>query len=195
MYKRKVAYSYSCLMARLPKTLANKVREYAASIPDRCIYDSGNGEQGREKDPHITIKYGIHTTDVKEIMDVLNGQVPFRVRLGRITSFLTEKYIVLKIGVQSEELMALNKKVCKLLECTDTFPEYKPHITIAYLRKNEKNPYYFQDYFNSHLDGIEVMIDELVFSTPGSNKQVISLEGMGQLANELIKIADVLTKV
>lgn len=195
MFGRKVAYSYSCLMAELPRPLANKVREYAASIPDRFIYQSRDGEQGREDHPHITVKYGIHTMDLKDIVDLLDSQPPIRVRLGHITSFLTEKYIVLKVSVQGDGLFALNRKVCNTLECTDTFPEYRPHITIAYMRRNEQNPYYYQRYCNNSLDGLEVILDEFTFTTPEGGNHPIRLRSVETIAGELVSIASVLTKV
>jgi 2'-5' RNA ligase len=195
MFGNKVAYSYSCLMAKLPKLVADKVKEYAAFIPDKFIYNSRDGEQGREDDPHITIKYGIHTIDLKEVLELLNDQVPFRVRLGHITSFVNEKNIVLKVNVQGDSLTALNRKVCNVLECTDTFPEYRPHITVAYLRKNDRNPHYFLDYCNNSLDGLGVIVDTLIFSVPGGKKHLIELGGIEHIAEELVGIADVLTKV
>ena len=195
MFRNKVAYSYSCLMANLPKPLANKVKEYAASIPDKFIFETNDGEMGRERNPHITIKYGLHTTDLKDIMEVLDGQGPLRATVGRVTSFLTPKSIVLKISVQSQDLVVLNKKVCRQLDYTDTYPEYKPHITIAYLKKSDSSPYYFQDYFHDNLAGTEVVLENLTFAVPGHRKYPIDLGSMDRLASELMGIADVLQKV
>ena len=194
MFRKKLAYSFSCLMANLPKLLANKVKGYAASIPDEFIYESNDGELGRERNPHITLKYGLHTTDLKDIMEVLDGQGPLRARLGRVTSFWTERSIVLKVSVQSEDLVALNKKICRELDYTDAYPEYRPHVTIAYLRKNDRSPYYFQDYFHDDLDGTEVVLDKLTFAVPGHKKYPIDLISMDSLADELMGIASVLEK-
>ena len=193
--RKKVAYSYSCLMANLPKPLANKVREYASSIPDKVIFNSRDGEMGREDNPHITVKYGIHTTELKDIVSLLDDQPPIRVGLGKITSFLTDEAIVLKIGVYGEELMALNEKICKSLDCTDTYPEYRPHITIAYLQKSERSPRYFERFFSDKFDGIEVVLDSFTFTTPGGGKHSIRLRSMEQITKELVSIANILTKV
>ena len=49
------AYSYGCVMAVLPEPLAEKVRGFAALIPDEDLYDDGSGEHGREDQPHVTV--------------------------------------------------------------------------------------------------------------------------------------------
>lgn len=181
----RVAYSYSCLMAKLPESLAEKVRALASTIPDEAILNDEAGEKGRPHDSHITVKYGIHTTDIEEVQSLLASQPPLKATLGRTTVFWNDS-IVLKISVQSQDLARLNKLISKNLDCTDTHPDYKPHITVAYLKKDEKYPYYFQDHFTDEFSGIEIELDTLVFSTPEGTKTMIKLSGkVASIAREL----------
>ena len=46
---------------------------------------------------------------------------------------------MLKIDVHGKELHRLNKLISDSLECTDTHPEYKPHLTISYVKKDSVN--------------------------------------------------------
>ena len=68
---RREAYSYSCVMARLPEPLASMIREIAEEIPDSLVHDDGSNEQGREDEPHVTVKYGLHTEDPEEVAAVV----------------------------------------------------------------------------------------------------------------------------
>ena len=54
-------------MMKLPKAMADKVRALSAAIPDELIHDDADGELGREDDPHVTVKYGLHTGDTDEV--------------------------------------------------------------------------------------------------------------------------------
>ena len=183
------AYSYSCLMAKIPKSLADKIRGFGASIPDDCIYQDKTGERGRQDEIHITVKYGIHTTDVVEVLDLVEKTKPLKVKLGKTSIFWVNDSIVLKISVQSQDLMVLNTKICRKLDCTDTYPDYKPHVTVAYLKKDEKNPYWFQKYLTNDFEGMEVELDELVFSTSNGQKYKVKLND-DRLEDRVSKIAN-----
>jgi hypothetical protein len=207
---------YSCLMLTLPPELAAKVKTLADAIEDADLYHGEDGEEGkygRERDPHITVKYGIHTDDPVELTEILdqfskrdacsicgatvimscrcpskvvhdkealehghgrlclNGHrvghsgvyvmdtaaverfvkcreedgdpapdpdpVPIRIKLGATTLFENDDkpYDVVKIDVESADLAHLNSWVANKLECTDKYPEYHPHITLAYVKK------------------------------------------------------------
>ena len=42
-------------MAKIPESLAKKVRDFGKAIPDDRIFDDGTGEKGRQKEIHITV--------------------------------------------------------------------------------------------------------------------------------------------
>lgn len=163
------SHSYGCLMAVIPESLAKKVRDFGKAIPDDRIFDDGTGEKGRQKEVHITVKYGIHTSDVAEVLNVIEKVKPLKAVLGKTTVFWNEN-IVIKVAVQSQDLTKLNAKIRRELKCTDKYPDYKPHVTLAYVKKDEKDPYWFQQYLKNDFEGVEVVIDELVFSTPDGQK-------------------------
>jgi len=192
----KIGYSYSCLLARLPEPLASQVRSYGLSIPDERIYDDDDGELGREDKPHITVKYGIHTKDLEKVRKVLKEQRPVKVQLGSTSVFYNDDYVVVKIAVDGDEIRRLNRLVSDSFECTDSFPEYRPHVTVAYVKKDETDPHWFNDYLADAFDGREVVLDKLTFSVPSGQKYTINLEGkpveedtMKSAAKKLLKVA------
>jgi len=191
-----LAHSYSCLMAVLPDDAADRLRQFGLSIPNDCIYQDESGDKGREGQFHVTIKYGIHTKDPEEVKEAIVPLLkPLGARLGKVTVFNGDEYVVLKVSVQSEDLTRMNQAVRQNLECTDTFPDYKPHITIAYLKKDPKNPYYFQDFCTDEFDGMEVVFGKLKFTTPDKKKYSMSLSsGVNKeaVARELITIVDIM---
>jgi 2'-5' RNA ligase len=191
---KRIAYDYSCLMAEIPDDVAQEIIAFADTIPDEHIYEPDNDEKGRTKHAHITVKFGIHTTDLADVEKVVAGSPLLRAKLGRVTAFNNEDFVVLKVSVQSEDLTKLNGKIKRELECTDTFPDYKPHVTIAYLKKDEKNPYYYKDFCTDDFLDREIMIGNLTFSTPKGTKDRIMLGGeVGKVARE-IRIAGNLTR-
>lgn len=165
-----LAHEYGCLMARLPEALAKKVRAFALSIPSDWIKHD-DGESGIEGDVHVTVKYGIHTQDLADVSAAISEVMPFWIRLGRISSFHSPEAVVLKIGVQSPELFRFNKLVCNRLEHTNTFPVYKPHVTVAYLKKDEMFPYYYREFCQNCFEGQEFLVDTVVFSSSDGKKQ------------------------
>lgn len=201
--KKRLSYSYGCVMGRLPEPLASGVRDIAARIPDEYIYQDDKGESGREDEPHVTVKYGLHTDDPQEVADVIGYYGPVSGELRGMSAFVNDN-VVLKMGVQSRELQRLNRLICQELEYTDTYPEYRPHVTVAYLKKGPAdNPYYFKNFYTDELEGEVFEIDKVEFSTPSGKRYWISLidgaitkkeSGMNKAARELLNVARILER-
>lgn len=160
----KTAFSYSSTQINLPEDIAKKIIEWGnANIPEDEIFsgDDGDYDLGREKRPHVTIKYGLHTVDSKEVEEIVKGNGEVLISLGNISIFEPEgkEYDVVKIEVQSDDLRSLNAKV-STLKNSDSHPEYKPHVTIAYVKKGNGQKYVGRQDFK----GISFSSDVLDFS-------------------------------
>lgn len=167
----KAETKFSSTQVQLPPTTAKKVTDLADAIPDADL-----AEKGREDDPHITIKYGIHTQDVDAVRRVLADQPPITVTLGKTSIFPNSESgngDVLKADVDSPDLHRLNATIASQLETTDTHPEYVPHATIAYLKPGKGEQYAGR----TDLEGQTATIREVTFSTPDGEKVVIPLTG------------------
>lgn len=165
------SYTYSCVMALAPERLAQKVKRFAMSIPDHYIFMDRDGEHGREKEPHVTVKYGLLSGNPDVVKKKITSR-PFMIYLGDITTFVNDDFVVLKIDIISDELRELNKQVSRIPN-EDSYPVYHPHMTIAYLNRNSLSSYdkYYGDFFS----GESWLCDSLVMTTPNEERYNISL--------------------
>lgn len=161
---------FSSTQVQLPPEIAKKLLAYSLTIPDAAL-----AADGRENDPHVTVKYGLHTQDADEVRSALAGQAPAALKLGKTAIFASEEYDVLYVSVTSMDLERLNKKIASALVTTDTHPTYIPHACVAYLKPGlGKN--YIGD---ARFEGLMASVSEVVFSDADSNKSVIQLVGGG----------------
>jgi 2'-5' RNA ligase len=153
------SYNFSSVQVRLDDETSKQVLDFADSIPDELI-----GPDGRETRPHITIKYGLHTDDVEKVKAL---PLPKKITavMGKTSLFSNADADVLKIEINSPDLVNLNKIIRENLENTDTFPDYIPHATIAYLK-----PAHGKAYVNdSRFEGKKLVFDFIEFSPKGNN--------------------------
>jgi 2'-5' RNA ligase len=83
-------------------------------------------------------------------------------------------YDVVKIDVESQALRDLNAAISQAFEVTDTYPEYHPHVTIAYVKKGMGRAHIGEDDFA----GLDVPIDRLIFSSKMGRQTIIPLAGV-----------------
>lgn len=197
--RRREAYSYGCLLVRLPKPLADKVRGFGMSLPnDRLYVCDGKGDihGGRDNDPHVTLKYGITTIDPDEVARAVESVEPFEVRLGRCGVFHNQDSVVLKLRVDSPGLVALHHRVCLKLDHVDTYRDYRPHITVAYMVKDERDPYYYRRFYDDSFSGEGFVADQLEFSTPAGNRYTLPFNGgMSEVARRMDSAERVASRV
>ena len=127
-------HEYACLMVDISDGLKEKILKWNfSSITDTDLYTEEG--HGRELKPHVTLKYGLLDEDPEIFFKEIPGKpIPFT--LGPITRFTTDpQYDVLKVDVISPELAALNKKISDKFRNEDSHPVYKPHLTLAYVKK------------------------------------------------------------
>ena len=174
---RRMAFSYGCVMIRIPMPLAEEVKGYAASIPSSFRKRTEDAPTGIPTEVHITVKYGILTEDENEVAETLAGCDPVVVRLGRTGIFHNPQEAVLRIAVESEGLRALHNRVCRGLKTVSLYREFRPHVTVAYLVKKEEDPYYYRAFYRDDFGGKEFKASQVVFSAASGQKSLISFGG------------------
>ena len=93
---------------------------------------------------------------------------------GKVSLFETNPdFDVVKVEVKSEDLRRLNKKVSESQPVTDTHPTYRPHATIAYVKKGKGARYVG----NGFLEGQTVTLDSVTFSGRDGERVEIPLTG------------------
>tara|TARA_R110000765_G_scaffold7963_4_gene26106 strand:+ start:113326 stop:113907 length:582 start_codon:yes stop_codon:yes gene_type:complete len=158
---------YGCLMVFLDDESASEIRTFARdNIPEEFL-----DEFGFEDEPHITCQYGFHgSVTVDEITEFIQTiDTPIKVALGDITRFTQDAYDVIKMDIISKDLHDLSDKIRKHFKETleVAFPEYQPHMTLAYVKKG-KLPYINA---NNMFQGKNYVFDEFVYSTPNMEEK------------------------
>jgi len=166
-------YSYSSTQVNLAGDLSKRIMAWGKeNIPDEDIY-TGEEDMGREDTPHITVLFGIVAQEPDEVIELLSSEGSVKAKLGNVSLFKhSDDYDVVKIGVESKDLARLNKLLSDNLENENKFPDYKPHITIAYVKKGTGN----KCSGSSEFEGQEVIFDQIRFSTKEGELTFIALQ-------------------
>jgi len=168
---------YSSTHINLPADLAAKVKALGKRIPDEHL-----AEDGREDNPHVTVLYGLHTTDPGDVAPHIAGAGPVSMELGPTSTFPASEtggdYDVVKAEVQSNDLHALHKRLADNLPHTSTHSTYKPHVTIAYVKKGLGQTY--AD--DTSLQGQKTTADHVVFSSKDGKVTRVPLSGQATMS-------------
>lgn len=134
-------FEYGCLMLYFDIPNWKNVTDI---ISEEDIYDEPT--YGIETDPHVTLLFGLHDDEV-EVEDLKRAvrkyaNKPIKVQASGISSFQNENapYDVIKFDIEGDVLHKINKEL-KNYPHTSSFPDYHPHMTIAYVKKG-KGPKY-----------------------------------------------------
>lgn len=101
------------------------------------IDEADLADDGFEDDPHVTVLFGLHEEEVaaQVVQDILATAGPISVTVDEISLFENDEYDVVKYTVPEDpELLRLRRDLLQL-PSTVTFPDYCPHMTIAYVKK------------------------------------------------------------
>jgi 2'-5' RNA ligase len=174
--KRIAGYLYSSTQLNLPKDLARKIKAWAhETIDPEDLYDDPDdpSSSGYEDHLHITLLYGLTENDpdvVEKLRETVKGYGPIKVTLGKVSVFGGEEtgkpYDVVKLSVESRDLQALHKSIKENLENEQTWPTYKPHVTLAYVKAGHGQQYAGLDDF----EGEEFEAEYFLFS-PKDDKE------------------------
>jgi hypothetical protein len=142
----------------------------------RRVRDEDLAEDGRETEPHVAVRYGLHDNDPAGVIRVLRNEPPVKLRLGGVSVFEVEKdgrrFDVVKADVASDDLIRLNRALAALPH-TETYP-YSPHATIAYVKAGLGAAYAGR--FGGRL-GEEVTCSRVTFGDTDGGRTVIPLAG------------------
>jgi len=169
-----VNYDFSSVQLDFPKKIADKVINWGKkNIDENDIYnDPDDDSLGREDNIHVTVKFGLHTSNPEEVKKVIEGFGEIPLKLGKVSKFDTnDDFDVIKIDIESDKLHQLNKLISKELECTDTHPKYIPHATVAYVTKGSCKDLVGNKFFVNE----EHSFENIVFSPKNGKKEKINL--------------------
>jgi 2'-5' RNA ligase len=144
--------------------------------------DDLSEEHGIEEEPHITVLFGflphITAADMKPHMTDKVITID-DIRISGMSLFENDKYDVVKLDIESEKLHRYNKYLKDNIENECTFPDYQPHITLAYVKVGTGQKYIGQFSgidliapLKAKLEGVEVYY---TFSDPDKKETTFSI--------------------
>lgn len=91
---------------------------------------------GAEEYPHVSLLVGLHDGEFAPgvLTDYLAQQPQFDVELTGVSIFENRDYDVVKFDVRSDDLTRMNAYLKEHFPYTTNFPDYVPHMTIAYVK-------------------------------------------------------------
>lgn len=160
---------YSFTGVNLPSDVTDQIHAVQRFIPDEDL-----GPDGKEKEAHVTVRYGLHTSDAGDVEKLAAGTGAIHLELDGLGYFSGPKQDVVYAKVTGRGLYDLNSKLGELPH-TDTHPSYTPHATIAYVKPGLGSIY------AAGLPSVKgsAVVDKLVFSDPKKNKATIDLGSKG----------------
>jgi 2'-5' RNA ligase len=171
--KKGVHYDFSSSQVDLPPEIARRVIKWGKeNIPDDQLKVDEDGGKGRENEIHVTVLYGLHDATPYKVERAIKDVKPFKIELGTTSVFTNnDDFDVVKIDVISPELHRINKILRDNCEYTNNYPDYKPHVTVAYVQKGKGWQHGRKDDFF----GVKWTADEIIFSSKTGKKSRIVL--------------------
>ena len=173
---KKVKHNYSWCYIDLPTKIQDQLINFGKQIDPDDLYIK-EAEDGLETEPHCTVKYALLTDEVKDIREILKKEKKGKFYLGKSTIFEKDKYDVVKIEVESEDLKRVHERLNNLPH-EDKYPEYKAHATIAYLKKGKGKKYIGKFKIDK-----SIKFDELFFENTKDKNYKIKLARVSNVFN------------
>jgi len=164
-------FKYSSTQVNLDPGWQDRIKRFAGAT----IAPEDLAGKGMEVEPHITVRWGLHTEDAGIVRKAIGTEAPIRVTFGKTGIFppseSSDGNEVVYLEVNSPDLEALNAKLGKL-PSTETH-EYKPHVTLAYVKPGTGQKYAGKIDF----EGMTTRIGTVTFADRTGAQTDIELKG------------------
>ncbi len=165
----KTTYDSNCAMLYFDFPMMSQIHK---EISAEDIYQADdNGGYGLEKEPHCTLLYGLKPdVSLEQVREKLEGFDFGECLAHNISLFENEKFDVLKFDIKGDNLHTANKALCELPYSSD-YPDYHPHMTVAYLKPGKGSKYL--TILNSQEHSLKPL--HIVYSMADGSKHIMNL--------------------
>lgn len=169
MNEKKTTYDYGCAMLYFEFPEMTELHKQINK--DDVFVDPKDSTFGLETEPHCTLLYGLHDdVTVETVTEIIKKSSFGKCTISGASLFENDKFDVLKYDVDGSGLHDCNAELSKLPHTTD-YPDYHPHMTVAYL-KNGMGKKYMEKLDNTEK---ELKPKYIVYSHPNGKKTKIDL--------------------
>lgn len=137
-------HDFGCVMLNFDFPELSKIHDIIS--PDDIYEDPSDSSFGLEKNPHVTILYGLHNNISDNDIKFTLKKIQFGTcNITNPSIFKNPDYDVLKFDVnyatRGGAFLHKANTALKQFPHTEEFPNYQPHMTIAYLKKGTGQKY------------------------------------------------------
>jgi len=149
----------------IPDELKKRIQDIQSNLDKDILYDGededGWVEGGLQKLFHTTILYGVNPNDkdaITEKVDEVLAGGEFSAKTVEIEYFDHEEegYSAMVLRIESDGLKKLHDTLKETFENKDKYPDYKTHVTIAYLKAGARVEGVEVEPFEWDIDGVEM---------------------------------------
>lgn len=165
-------YEYGCAM--LYFNFPEMKNIHSLINPQDLYEDPDDSTFGLETEPHCTLLFGLHDEiSTENIKHILGNYVFSTCKLSNPSLFKNEKYDVLKFEVEGPNLHLVNKDL-RNYPHTNSYPDYQPHCTIAYIKSGLGQKYI--DLLNQkQMNQFDLLPSYAVYSKPDGSQDKINI--------------------
>jgi 2'-5' RNA ligase len=166
----KQTYDYGCVMLYFSFPNIEKIHD--AINPKDVYTQEGDRTFGYEDEPHCTLLYGLHEeVTTEDVKNVLNNYTYKPLKAYNASLFENPDYDVLKFDIKGDNLHETNTDL-KQHPFTSDYPDYHPHMTIAYLKPGTGKRYVkmLKEY------EYELIPQHAIYSKPDGDKDKIKIK-------------------
>ena len=163
-------YEFGCAMIEVP---FDDWSQIAGMIDPEDVYEvEGDRSYGIQENPHVTVLYGLHSSvSAEDLKQAISGfSEELIVAVDGIGVFENEDFDVVKLNVVPDGGLQQLHEMISELPNSDQYPEYKPHITIAYVKKGCGRKYEDARFSREIAD-----ISEICYSMPDGRKEYFEI--------------------
>ena len=119
------------------------IKDIHNKIKDEELYiEEDNDDYGKETESHVTLSDCLENdVNLEQLKKHLKKLDEYKIFLSDISKFECEDYDVLKCSAKSFKLEETNKEIIENFITHSEHKDYKPHMTIAYMKHGMADKY------------------------------------------------------